>query len=117
MQKVSVFLTRVGKRPSQDDRIYIHGTKDSRDLFRVVYHTPDVKQNKTFTTPEHRVFDYLEDVLTSLRRDSDPFEYIQINTAIHPSILFHISDLDDEDVRELILGMIRSAMRMDIENE
>lgn len=117
MQKVSFFLTRTGKGASHDDRIYVYETEDSRDLFRVVYRTPDYSHKKVFITSEHRVIDYIEDILTSLRRDSDPFEFIQVDTVIHPSILFHVVDLDDKDVMELILGMVRSAMRMDVENE
>lgn len=117
MQKASLFLTRIGKGSAHDDRIYIYETDDSRDLFRVVYRTPDYSNKKTFTTTEHRVLDYIEDIFAGLRRDADPFEYIQVDSVIHPSILFHVSDLDDTDVRELILGMIRSAMRMDVENE
>lgn len=117
MLKASIHLTRADKTAEHDDMITILECDDTRDLFKVVYRTPDYKKRKAFVTSEHRVLDYVEDIIASLRRDADPFEYVQVDTVIHPPILYHVSDLDEKDVRSLILTVIRTAMRMDVENE
>jgi len=117
MQKASIHLTRMGQASSHDDVITILECEDTRDLFKVIYKTPDYKKRKAFVASEHRVLDYIDDILASMRHDADPFEYAQVDTVIHPPILYHVSDLDDKEVRSLILTVIRTAMRMDVENE
>lgn len=117
MIKASIYITRTNEPSSGDEKITISETEDSRDLFKVVYKTPEFRARKAFVTTESRVLDYVEDILESLQHDTDPFEYIQVDTIIHPPILYHISDLDEKGIRKLILGMIQTAMRMDVESE
>lgn len=115
MLKVTVRLTRSSHR-SQDDIINISEVEDTRDLFSVSYKTPDFESKKVFVTTESRVLDYIEDILASLEHDSDPFEHVQVDTAIHPAILYHTSVMDDEETRDHIVQMIRMAMRTDVES-
>jgi len=117
MIKAELFLTRVGEpRASNDDTIKIAESPDARELFVVTYRTPDYVSRKRFIASEHRVLDYVEDILVSLQHDTDPFEFVQINTVIHPTIMYHVSDMDKASIRELILNVIRTALRTDVEN-
>ncbi len=117
MIKAEIFLTRAGKPgPSHDDTIKITESPDARELFVVTYRTPDYANRKRFTASEYRVLDYVEDILVSLQHDTDPFEFVQVNTVIHPSIMYHVSDMDKASIRELILTVVRTAMRTDVEN-
>ena len=49
-----------------------------------------------------------------MRCDIDPFENVQLLTTIHPSILYHVSDMDDYATRDIIINMIRDSLRFDV---
>ena len=42
--------------------------------------------------------------------DADPFEYLQVDTQMHPTVLYHVSDLDDPMVRHLIEDTVETAL-------
>ena len=114
MQRAALLFTRKGRGSGQDDRILIHAVPECAEAYKVTYRTPELSRNKVFTTSYHGVMQYLEDVLFSMVHDLDPFEYIQVYTAIHPSVLYSPGDMADEDVRKLILNIIRDGLRHDI---
>jgi hypothetical protein len=106
----SLLFTRPNKTSRDDDKIEVISYEDSRDVFEVKYHTPELKNARRFLGSFSNVLHYVEDTLISMRNDTDPFEYIQINTSIHPSVMFHISDLDESPNRDLIMNMVRDSM-------
>lgn len=114
MIKLRMLLTRKEGGASNDDRIvvetYEHG------LFKVTYETPEVRKNKSFVASESRVMDYLEDIVYSLYRDTDPFSLIQLSTCIHPSIMYEIADLYEKDVRDMLLNMSADSLRLQVES-
>jgi hypothetical protein len=114
MIRTTLYLTRRDAGQDQDDAIYISTNGESRELFDVVYRTPELKKAKTFTTTESHVLDYVADILRALSSDTDPFENVQLTTAIHPSIFYHVSDMDSSTVRGDILSMIQTALRMNV---
>jgi hypothetical protein len=79
-----------------------------------VYSTSELKKNATFSLPVSKAMLYIRDTLKSLRHDSMPFEYVQVTTRIHPSVLYHVSDLDDDDIRYLIEDTVESAIRLQV---
>lgn len=111
MIKATLFFT---KKNDTDDIITIRSSEVVPDLYSVRFETPDMKTAKKFMISGDRVLDYVEDILYSLSRDTDPFEHIQLSTSIHPSVMYHVSDLDDRVIRKLIVTMIRDAMRFQI---
>ncbi len=113
MYRASVYFTRKDMNSYSDDRIIVTARNDSRDLFDVKYDTPDLK-NRKFTTSCSGVLQYVGDILNSMQHDMDPFEHIQVNTAVHPSVMYHVADMDDSEVRNLILDMMRDALRADV---
>jgi len=115
MIRTTIYFTRRDAGQSQDDAIYISTNDESRELFDVVYKTPELKKGKSFTTTESHVLDYLADILRAVSVDSDPFENVQLMTAIHPSIFYHVIDLDNPSVRGDILAMVRTALRMNVQ--
>lgn len=114
MQRAALLFTRKGKGPRHDDRISICSIPECAEAYRVTYRTPELSRDKEFTTSYHGVMQYLEDVLFSMVHDLDPFENIQVYTAIHPSVFYSPGDMADEDIRRLILNMIRDGLRHDI---
>ena len=114
MIRATILITKKNMTSSHDDKITIRQSDESCDLYTVVYHTPDVRSDRQFTTTEARVQQYLEDVLDSLVCDTDPFEHVQVYTAIHPSVIYHVSDLESTVMRRRILNQIRDALRFDV---
>lgn len=114
MIRTTIYLTQRSAGQSHDDVIHISTNDDIRGLFDVVYKTPELKRSKSFTTTESNVLDYVSDILRALSNDTDPFEHFQLTTAIHPSIFYHVSDLESSLVRGDILAMVRMSMRVDV---
>lgn len=109
----TLLFTRKDKGSAHDDKITIAPYSGSREIFEITYRSPGFKMDRRFLASFPTTLNYLEDILTSMRHDTDPFEYIQILTNIHPDILYHMSDMDESMVRDLILDMIRDSMRFD----
>lgn len=109
-----LFFTRKDKGPAHDDKVYVSSFEGSKDIFEVKYFTPDLRDGRMFLASFSGVLQYIEDTLTTMRHDIDPFENIQVSTSVHPSILYHVSDMDESTVRDLILDTARDAMRFDV---
>jgi len=114
MHCFSVLFTRKDKGPSKDDRIRVSPNPDSRDVFDVFFQCPELRHSRKFTATSSGVLRYVEDALVSMRHDTDPFERIQVLTSIHPSVMYHVCDMDDSDVRRLILNMLEDSLRYDV---
>jgi len=117
MINAELLFVRTNGRPSQDDKITVSRVVPGADLFTVTYSTPEFKHKKEFVTDARKVCRYIEDTLTSMRHDIDPFENVQVNTTIHPAILYHVSDLDCCNVRDLIMDMIYDALNFHVTNQ
>lgn len=116
MFKANIRLLTSGKGPRDDEVINFREVEyeDGGRMFDVTYSSPDLKLTRSFVGPEYKVLQYLEDILSSVRHDTQPFEHIQVSTAIHPPILYHAMDMDDSDIRHLILNMVRDSLRTTI---
>ena len=116
MYIVTLHLTRTGKASSEDDRILVQHNATYPNLFDVTYTTPELKMARRFTVDESKVMDFLSDVLESLPYDHEPFEEVQVSTAIHPNILYAVANIGMH-VRGVILNTIRFALRADIKQK
>lgn len=114
MYSFYLFFTRKGKSPAYDDEIYVTPYKGSQSIFEVKYRTPELSRDRRFLASFSGVLQYVEDILMSMRADVDPFEQIQLNTAIHPVVLFHVSDMDESANRDIVMNMARDAMRYEV---
>lgn len=114
MIKTTLYFTRTGKGRAHDDVIQISENSESRELFDIRFTTPELRKSKTFTMTESRTIDYVADILRSLSRDGDPFENVQVTTAIHPIIFYHVLDMDELGVRSTVLDMVQTALRADV---
>jgi hypothetical protein len=112
-----ILFTQPGKGPANDDKISICRYEGCSDIFRVKFHTPGVAQDRIFLASFSGVLNYVEDTLRSMRCDVDPFENIQVNSSIHPAVLFHVSDMDESSNRDILLNMIRDTLRFTVTTE
>ena len=116
MYTATLHLTRTGKTSSSDDKIVIQHNLQHANLFDVTYSTPELKMARRFTVDETKVMDFLSDVLESLPYDHEPFEELQVSTAIHPNILYAVANIGVH-IRSIILNTIRFALRADIKQK
>lgn len=117
MLKATLYLQRRTGGPGTDDILRVYEDDTYLEMYRLVYETPELSRVQEFYMSRHLVIEYLSDFVSALRYDSDPFENIQVSTAIHPSVLYHVSDLDSPRVRDLILDTILIAMRTPVQNK
>ncbi len=113
MLKVTLFLQR-SQFDEEDDMIRIYDDTDHRDMVRIVYSTPEVKKESTFYAPVSKAMSYVHDLLKSMQYDMQPFQYLQVTTALHPSILYATTELYSHDVRHSIEDMVEIALREDV---
>lgn len=111
----SLLFTRSGETARSDDKIFVSSYEGSREIFEVKYFTPELRTGRRFLASFSGVLHYIEDTLVSMRNDTDPFESIQVNTSIHPAVLFHISSLDESPNRDLIMNMVRDSLWFNVE--
>lgn len=114
--KVSLYIQKSRETPNDDDVISIYETPDYSEMFRVVFKPGEYKERRNqFYMSRHVLQDYISDTLKSLNADSDPFEYVQVTTTHHPSVLYHVSDLENTQTRHMIEDMIMTAVRMPVD--
>ena len=113
MQLATIRFVRDERREREDDVIRIYAT-DCNDLFRVTFLAMDMKRSNQFFATRHWATQYVSEVLSTLVHDTDPFNAVQVDTAIHPSILYHVGDLDDWEIRRLVEHTVDSALRLSI---
>jgi hypothetical protein len=111
MLKVTLNIQRPNGPSSSDDVIHMYDDDEFHDMVRIVYSTPEWKKSSEFFLPTVKAMDYIHTTLKTLTHDSQPFEYVQVSTSIHPSVLYHVLDLDDGEVRYLIEDTIEAALR------
>jgi hypothetical protein len=59
----------------------------------------------------NEVLTYIRNLLCTLEHDTDPYEHVQLTTAIHPAILFHVSDMDKFEVRDKFESLLKRLLR------
>jgi hypothetical protein len=110
MIKVTLFIQRELKNQEKDDIVRVHSTVYP-NMFKVVYSSPDMKKMTQFTATRFEVMDYVSSILKSLSEDAQPFAYVQLTTAMHPSILYPVESLDDRTTRNDIEDIVYMALK------
>ena len=112
MLKATIFIQRKeNEGVHDDDVIRIYSTGETSEVLRVVYTTPDLKRSRQFYMGRPVVLDYVMDVLRALQYDAVPFEFFQVSTAMHPSVVYHISDLDVPSVRHVVEDLLYTSIK------
>ena len=115
MLKATLYIQRTNAPSADsDDIIRLYEDDDIREMIRIVYSTPELRKGTAMYVPAPKAMLYISDLLKTLRHDSQPFEYVQVTTAVHPSILYHVSDMDNYEVRHLIEDTVEVALRQSV---
>jgi hypothetical protein len=113
MQKVKLYFTR---RAGADDIIQMFDDETHVDMVRLVYTPGDhTKKSNVFHMTNRDALSYVNNILKAMHNDIDPFEYVQIQTAIHPSILFSAMDVGCRRVQDVVDDMVFQALRVNVE--
>ena len=115
MLAATLYVQRNPDRSSEDDIIRMYESDGMTDVHLVEYSTPETKKSSRFYMSRKVLLDYVSDILKSLRHDTVPFECVQVTTAIHPSVVYHVADLDDPEVRHIIEDTVYNAIRTPVE--
>lgn len=111
VHKVSLRFTRQDKPSSEDDILDIFSDERHRGMYRIHYITPHVPEVKNrFYMNEKDTINHVSEILKSLENDADPFEYVQVMSWIQPSVMYHVFDLEDRNIRWQLEDAILAAM-------
>ena len=116
MNKCTIRLLRKSLSETDDDIIRVYEDPDFAEMYRITFRSSDVKKASEFYLDHGRTLGYISTVLKSLTYDADPFERVQVDTVLHPSVMYHVADLDDASVRHLIEDAIDFAIRRPVEH-
>jgi hypothetical protein len=112
MQKAKLFFCRDG---ATDDIIQFFDDDVYTQMVRIVY-TPQEhteKSNEFYLTRSATLL-YVSQILKSMEHDNDPFEFVQLQTALHPSVIYPVEDLSEPSVRHLIEDMLEQALSAEV---
>ena len=113
MLKVKLFFTR---RNGDDDIVQMYDDETHVDMVRVVYTPGDhTKKSNVFHLTTRDVLSYVDNIFKAMGNDVDPFEFVQIQTAIHPSIMFSAMDVHSRRIQDTLDDMIFQAIRVNVE--
>lgn len=115
MIKATVRFLRAGAPAKNDDVLHIYDDDDYHETYRLTFHPGAWKTHNEFYLSHPALLDYVSGILKTMTHDADPFEHIQVETAMHPAVLYHVSDVDERDTRELIRSTLDTALRRPID--
>ena len=114
MHNARILFARKNKGCAHDDSIIISAVKGCPEMFNVSYMSPEFNKERRFTASYSSTLDYVADILSSLQYDTEPFELVQLITAIHPTVMYHVADMSDYEIRSILMNQVRDSLRFDI---
>jgi hypothetical protein len=110
------FLRPASSDVTKDDVLTIRTDSEFADMLYVRFVPGELTRThyEFYLDPEATV-KYLLSILQSLVTDVDPYEYLQVETAIHPTVLYRVADLNEWRVRTNVEELLSSAVRRTID--
>jgi len=119
MMLLSIQITRDDDNESRDDIIRIRTVDEMPDLVSVktrFRNNPDDIENQ-FYLPRGAAIDYVNTLIGSIQCDDEPFHSIQLNSAMFPSVMYRVSDLNEDSVRSSIQNIVYSTFNTTVFRE
>lgn len=108
MNLLSIFVIRDAGNRESDDLITFNTDPITPDLVEITskfFKTPQNLRYKS-TVDRSRCPHFVRTLLRSLIHDDEPFEQIQFNSALFPSVLYNVSDLTCDRVNSAIDDLV-----------
>lgn len=112
MNKCTIRFIRKDQTSKKDDVLIIYEDEEFDEMYRIRFR-PAGCDAKEFYLEHGRAVDYVAGILKTLQYDADPFQYVQVDTPMTPSVLYRGDDLCRE-VRYAIEDTISVALRRPI---
>ena len=120
MRLLTLFLTR-NDAVRNDDVIHFDTVEDLSDFVRVTTKYAPVGTSagkgfdRSFVLSRSGAVDYVNAVVRSLIMDVDPFKNLQVCSAIFPSVIYAVEDLEDHTVFSSIQDIVWSSFNTTVE--
>lgn len=107
MAVATFYIQKDGQR---DDIFYFSNIPGVENTYSVRYAPNDVNGAYHFTLHHRDLHGYIHDMLNSLSDDVEPFERFQVSSRVSPSIVYELTDLYSEAVRDSIYNTVSLAL-------
>jgi hypothetical protein len=116
---LSLQITRDDDNESRDDLIRIRTVEDMPDFVGIKTKFRNNNENieNQFYLPRAAAIDYVNTLIGSLQCDDEPFSSIQLNSAMFPSVMYRVSQLDEDSVRSSIQNIVYSTFNTHVFRE
>jgi hypothetical protein len=120
MRLLTLFVTR-NDGVDHDDIFNFDSVVDLPDHVRVTikFSASGVDSGKgfsrSFVLSRAGVYEYVMSLVGSLLRDDDPYQKVQLSSAIYPSVIYRVDDLEDEAVCSSIKDIVWSTFNTTVQ--
>lgn len=117
---LKLHLVRPDADAADDDVISFRNISNMPDLIRVTVEyaaTGTVEQSgfsNSFVLHRSGAYEYAMTLIGALIRDDDPFEKLQVSSAMFPSVIYRVENLDEWEVRTAIQDIVYSTFNTTI---
>ena len=113
---LKLHLTRADAPADEDDVISFRTVPDHPDFIKITLEYAPVGTveksgfSNSFVVSRAGAYDYTMTLIGSLIRDDDPFENVQLNSIMFPSVIYRVEHPEDPDVRSAIQDIVYSSL-------
>jgi len=101
-------------KEEKDDVLEISRAPGPHDLLELEY-IPGKGSHHRFWLNRRDTESYVYDFLESLSHDTDPWDKIQITPVTGPAVMYFVSDLGENNVRNCIMHTVHTLLLADVE--
>ena len=115
MRLLTVHLIRSGSDETSDDTFMFMTVPDIPDLVKVRAEFSGAGTvrpggfSNTFVLSRNGAYEYVMTLVGALVKDDDPYDRIQINSGMFPSVIYNVSDLEEWEVSAAIRDITYST--------
>lgn len=117
---LKIHLTRTDAVAADDDIISFRTVSEHPDLIKVTVEyaaTGTVEHSgfsNSFVFSRGGAYEYAMTLIGSLIRDDDPFEQLQLSSAMFPSVIYRIEHLEEPEVRSAVQDIVWTTLNTTI---
>ena len=112
---LALHITRVDEGNDGDDIIEFHTSSESPDMVEITSKFKGLDRTRfRYTLPIGNCPHYVETLLSALAKDVEPFDRVQITSAMFPAVIYDVRTLGDDDVFHTIRDMIYTTFNVSI---
>ena len=121
MRLLKIHLTRTAAAVADDDIISFRTVPENPDFINVTveYAAAGTVEHSGFSNSfmfsRAGAYEYTMTVVGSLIRDDDPFEQLQLNSSMFPSVIYRVEHLEEPEVRSAIQDIVWTTLNTTVQ--